>query len=77
MAYLISAEQFKTLMLPSARNDDKLIFKLWENGSITTGECCMRFLLHNGKRPEDYEFISHDAFVTLLNSLGYRRRSDG
>lgn len=76
MAYLISAEQFKGMMLSSARNDDKLIFKLWENGRIMTGECCTRFLLHNGKKPEDFEFISLDAFRSMMESLGYRRRSN-
>lgn len=77
MGYLISSEQFAEMMLPSARNDDKLIFKLWEIGNISTDECCQRFILHNGKRPEDYEFISLDAFRSMLYGLGYRRRIDG
>ena len=76
MGYLISSEQFAAFMLPSARNDDKLIFKLWECGSITTSECCTRFLLHNGKKPEEFEFISLDAFRSMMESLGYRRRSN-
>lgn len=76
MGYLISSEQFSAMMLPRARDDDKLIFKLWECGSITTGECCTRFLLHNGRKPEDFEFISLDAFRTMVESLGYRRRAN-
>lgn len=77
MTYLVSSEQFSSMMLRSSRNDDKLIFKLWEMGSISTEECCSRFLLHNGKKPEDYEFISLDAFRSMLGSLGYRRHKDG
>ena len=37
---------------------------------------CTRFLLHNGKKPEDFEFISLDAFRSMMESLGYRRRSN-
>lgn len=77
MVYLVSSEQFSGMMLRSARNEDKLIFKLWEMGSISTEECCSRFLLHNGKKPEDYEFISLDAFRSMLASLGYRRLKNG
>ena len=77
MTYLMSSEQFTGMMIPSSRNNDKLIFKLWEEGRISTDDCCQRFLLHNGKRPEDYDFISLDAFRSMLFSLGYRRRKDG
>ena len=77
MTYLMSSEQFSGIMLPGSRDNDKLIFKLWETGKISTDECCQRFLLHNGKRPEDYDFISLDAFRSMLFSLGYRRRIDG
>ena len=77
MTYLISSEQFSSMMLRSARNDDKLIFKLWELGSIGTDECCQRFLLHNGRKPEEFDFISLDAFHSMLNSLGYRRMKNG
>ena len=77
MAYLMSSEQFSKMMIPSARNDDKLIFKLWEIGSIDTSECCQRFLLHNGRKPEEFDFISLDAFRSMVESLGYRRLRNG
>lgn len=77
MTYLMSSEQFSGLMRPQARNDDKLVFKLWEMGSIDTDECCQRFILHNGHKPEEFEFISLDAFRSMLEGLGYRRIRNG
>lgn len=77
MTYLTSSEQFSSMMLRSARSDDKLIFKLWELGSIGTDECCQRFLLHNGRKPEEFDFISLEAFRSMLESLGYRRMKNG
>lgn len=77
MTYLMSSEQFAEMMRPQARNDDKLVFKLWEMGSIDTDECCQRFILHNGHRPEEFEFISLDAFRSMLEGLGYRRIRNG
>lgn len=77
MVYLMSSEDFSGMMIRSARDDDKLIFKQWEMGMISTDECCQRFLLHNGRRPESFEFISLDAFRSMLEGLGYRRIKNG
>lgn len=77
MGCLINSEDFTALMIFQARNDDKIIFKLWETGAISTDECCQRFLLHNGKRPESFERIDLQAFRSMLEGLGYRRVNNG
>lgn len=54
-----------------SRAEDRLLFRSWERGNITTTYAIIRFKASN--RIPDYVMIDREAFIEWLNGLGYRR----
>ena len=56
-----------------ARTRDVALFKLWEEGKITTYKAVEQFLKNN--RQPQAMYINVRDFELWLNSLGYRRNN--
>lgn len=62
-------------LLHSSASADKAIFTKWAHGQITIGETIKRFKRSNNM--PYYVNIEPDEFISWLNSIGYRRSSNG
>lgn len=76
MVFLMSRDDFSSIMTREARDSDKKIFKEWEQHQISTEECCHQYLRNNRIRYATRKTINYEAFRLMLESLGYRRKGN-